>query len=157
VEAENSAASHSRAHATHGARLSDDHQRQMARRGITLETAEGAGLWSATADQVADILGFNPKSGGLVFPYYHPLAGQVVLNRVRPDRPPMIGGKPAKYLSPKGAGNHLYFPPGAQEWIGDPSIPIGFTEGEFKVLWVYQAGLRYVGVIGVWGWRGKNG
>lgn len=144
------------AQATHGVRLSDDHQRQMTRRRITLETAEAAGLWSATADQVANILGFNPKSGGLVIPYFHPLTGQVVLNRVRPDRPPIIGGKPAKYLSPKGAGNHFYFPPNAREWTGDPSVPVGFTEGEFKVLWAYQAGLPYVGLVGVWGFRGKD-
>ena len=143
-------------HSAQYPRLTDDHQRQMARRGITLETAEAAGLWSATADQVADILGFNPKSGGLVIPYFHPLTGQVVLNRVRPDRPPTINNKPAKYLSPRGAGNRLYFPPGAKEWIGDPSVPIGFTEGEFKTLWAYQAGLHYIGLIGVWGWRGKN-
>lgn len=128
----------------------------MLRRGITLETAEAAGLWSATAEQVADILGFNPKSGGLVIPYYHPITGQVVLSRVRPDRPPNINGKTAKYLSAKGAGNHFYFPPGAREWIADSSVPIGITEGEFKTLWAYQAGLRYVGLIGVWGWRGKK-
>ena len=140
----------------HHSRLIDDHQRQMERRGITLETAKAAGLWSATADQVADILGFNPKSGGLVIPYFHPLTGQVVLNRVRPDRPPIINSKPAKYLSPRGARNHLYFPPDAKDWIHDPTVAIGITEGEFKTLWAYQAGLHYVGLIGVWGWRGKN-
>ena len=151
------AASDNDYHAAHGALLSDDHQQQMVRRGITLETAEAAGLWSATAEQVAEILGFNPKSGGLVIPYFDPLTGQVVLNRVRPDRPPVINGKAAKYLSPKGVGNRLYFPPGAREWIRDPSVPIGITEGEFKALWAYQVGLRYIGLIGVWGWRGKNG
>lgn len=152
------ATSESYNHSTHArsASLTEDHQRQMARRDITLATAEAAGLWSATADQVADILGFNPKSGGLVIPYFHPITGQVVLNRVRPDRPPSINGKTAKYLSPKGAGNHLYFPPGAREWIADSSVPIGVTEGEFKTLWAYQAGLRYVGLIGVWGWRGRK-
>jgi hypothetical protein len=141
---------------THHSRLIDDHQRQMERRGLKLETVEAARLWSASAHQVAELLGFNPKSGGIVIPYFHPLTGQVVLNRVRPDRPPIINGKAAKYLSPRGAGNHLYFPPDAKEWIGDPSVSIGFTEGEFKTLWAYQVGMRYVGLIGVWGSRGKK-
>jgi hypothetical protein len=148
--------SDNRNHSTEGSRLTDDHQRQMARRGIKLETAEAAGLWSATAEQVADILGFNPKSGGIVFPYFHPLTGHVMLNRVRPDNPPVINGKAAKYLSPKGAANHFYFPPDASAWIGDSSVPIGLTEGEFKVLWAHQVGMRYVGTIGVSGYRGKD-
>ena len=53
---------HSNNSAQHS-RLTDEHQRQMGQRGITLDTAEAAGLWSATAEQVADLLGFNPKSG----------------------------------------------------------------------------------------------
>ncbi len=140
----------------HGAQLSDAHLRHLHDRGLTDATIEAAGLWTASAEQVAEILGFNPGSGGIVIPYFHPLNGQVVLNRVRPDRPPIIGGKPAKYLSPRGAGNRLYFPPGAREWIADPSVPFGITEGEFKALWAYQVGLRYIGLIGVWGWRGKK-
>lgn len=140
----------------HVSPLSEAHLRHLHDRGLTDATIEAASLWSANVAQVAELLGFNPGSGGIVIPYFHPLTGQVVLNRVRPDRPPIIGGKAAKYLSPRGAGNRLYFPPGAREWIADPSVPIGFTEGEFKTLWASQAGLRYIGLIGVWGWRGKK-
>lgn len=140
----------------HVSPLSDVHLQHLHEWGLTDATIYAARLWSASAQQVAELLGFNPGSGGIVIPYVHPFSRQVVLNRVRPDRPPVIGGKQAKYLSPKGARNRLYFPPGAREWIGDPSVPIGITEGEFKALWAYQVGLRYVGVISVWGWRGKK-
>jgi hypothetical protein len=56
-------------------------------RGLIDTIINAAGLWSASAEQVAELLGFNPHSGGLVIPYFHPLTGQVVLNRVRPDAP----------------------------------------------------------------------
>ena|SRR5688572_17204869 len=136
--------------------LSASHLAALRKRGLTDATIQEAGLWSANEQQVAEILHFDPGTEGIVIPYYHPITGEVVMNRIRPDRLPVIGGKAAKYLSPRGAGNRLYFPPGAREWIIDPSIPIGLTEGEFKVLWTYQVGLRYIGLIGVWGWRGKK-
>jgi len=132
------------------------HTEHLLGRGLTQATINAARLWSATAEEVAQILGYDPRSGGIVIPYFHPFTGQVVLNRVRPDKPPLYDGKPAKYLSPKGAENRLYFPPGAREWTDDPSLPIGVTEGEFKALWAYQVGLRYIGLIGVYGWRGRK-
>lgn len=142
---------------THRKHLTDVHLNCLLDRGLTHVTIEAAGLWSASVEEVAQILGYDPKSAGIVIPYLHPITGQVILNRVRPDRPPIIDKKPAKYLSPQKriARNHLYFPPGAKEWIHDPSVPIGFTEGEFKTLWAYQVGLKHIGFIGVWGWRGR--
>jgi hypothetical protein len=90
-------------------RLSFEHREALRRRGLTDVTIEAAGLWSASAEQVAELLGFDPHSAGLVIPYQHPRTEKVALNRVRPDYPPIIGQKPAKYLSPKGASNRLYF------------------------------------------------
>jgi hypothetical protein len=129
---------------------------QMLRRGLKPETIEAARLWSALPHQVEEMLGFNAHSGGLVFDYRHPFTRAVVLRRVRPDHPSLIGGKPAKYLSPKGAQNRLYFPPGCTLLLRNTAVPVIVTEGEFKVLWAYQAGLFAVGLIGVWGWRGKD-
>jgi RecA-family ATPase len=139
------------------ARLSDDHMKQILRRGLTSNTATVGALWSGLSHQVEELLGFNAHSGGIVLPYRHPLTGEIVLNRVRPDRPPIIGGKGAKYLSPKGAENRLYFPPDSAAWLCDPEVPLIFTEGEFKVLLASQYGLCAIGSVGVWGWRGgKN-
>src|SRR5437879_1020599 len=100
-----------------GTRLSAQHREALRKRGLTAETIEAAGLWSASAEQVAELLGFNPCSAGVVIPYMHPLTREVALNRVRPDNPPIINGKPAKYLSPKGAENRPYFPPNSAELL----------------------------------------
>lgn len=142
--------------AEHWLHLTDEHVRQMLRRGFKQKTIEEAKLYSGLPEQATELLGFNPHSAGVIIPFFHPFTGELVLYRFRPDRPPIIGNKPAKYLSPKGAGNRLYFPPNCAAFLSDTSVPIGLTEGEFKVLWAYQAGLFYVGSIGVWGWRGPN-
>lgn len=150
---------HAQGNHKHGdnSRLSSDHRDALQKRGLTDETIEQAGLWSASPDEVRAILGFNPSnSGGLVIPCFHPLTGAIRMNRVRPNIPPLIDGKPAKYLSPRGAGNLLYFPPSCGERLKDTKELLYITEGEFKTLAAWQAGLLCVGVIGVWGWRGKG-
>ena len=132
------------------------HADDLFKRGLASETIEAARLRSASAEEVRSILNFNPtNSSGLAIPYLHPLTGETRMMRVRPDKPPVIDRKPAKYLSPKGAGNLIYFPPGCAERLRNTTEPIYITEGEFKVLAAWQAGLLCVGLIGVWGWRGK--
>ena len=104
----------------------------LRRRGLTDKTIREAGLWSARSQTAAELLGFNPNSGGLIFPYWSPLSHEVVLNRVRPDTPPLISGKPAKYLSPKNTGNRLYFAPDSAQYLRDPSVQLLVTNGELK-------------------------
>src|SRR5262245_42084657 len=94
--------------AEHWSRLTDDHVRQMLRRGVKQKKIEAAKLYSALPEQATELLGFNPHSGGVIFSFFHLVTGELVLHRFRPDRPPIIGNKPAKYLSPKGAINRLY-------------------------------------------------
>ena len=131
--------------------LSDSHLSALRKRGLEEETIAEAGLYSVRAEQATELLGFPISSPGLVLPYLDPDTIEVVLERFRPDN-----GKPAKYLSPKGVTNHLYLPPDCVDWLRDPSVPIGITEGEFKTLWAYQVGLPYVGLSGVTCWRGKD-
>jgi hypothetical protein len=129
----------------------------LQKRGLTNATIDAAGFSSLSAEQVLAVLKFNPtKSAGLGIPFLHPVTGETRLIRVRPDIPPVIDGKPAKYLSPKGAGNLLYFPPGCADRLKDPAEPLYVTEGEFKTLAAWQAGLLAVNPVGVWGWRGKR-
>lgn len=138
--------------------LTEKHLDALLKRGLTPSTIQAAGLRSASADEVRALLKFNPSnSAGIAIPFSHPLTAETRVVRVRPDVPPLMGGKPAKYLSPKGAVNRLYFPPNCAAWLRDPSIPIGITEGEIKVLWAYQCDLHYVGLIGVYGFRCKDG
>ena|SRR5262245_51457235 len=83
----------------------------LLKRGLTNATIDAAGFSSLSAEQVLEILKFNlNKSGGLGIPFRHPTTGETRFIRVRPYIAPIIDGKPAKYLSPKGAGNLLYFP-----------------------------------------------
>ena len=80
---------------THESQLSEAHLKALHDRGLIDTTIHAAGLWSASAEQVAQLLRFDPRSGGLVIPYHHPFTGQVVLNRVRSDTHPIKTGKAA--------------------------------------------------------------
>src|SRR5467141_3123875 len=78
----------------------------LQRRGLTNTTIDAAGFRSLSAEEVLAILKFNPnRSAGLGIPFLHPTTGETRLVRVRPGIAPIINEKPAKYLSPKGAGN----------------------------------------------------
>ena len=136
--------------------LSPQHFDALLKRGLTPETIAAARLRSATAKEVADLLGFDPHSGGIELPFLNPISGEAVSKRIKPDIPPLINGKSAKYLSCRGASNYIYFQPGCAGLLQDASIPIGITEGEFKTLSAFQVGLLYVGLVGVYGFRGRN-
>jgi hypothetical protein len=92
---------------------------------------------------VTDIIGFNPtNSPGLAFPYSPSNeSGLKPYIRIKIDKPPVINGKPAKYLSPKGSSNRLYIPPGVEVVLKDTSKPLYLTEGEKKALKAWQEGL----------------
>jgi AAA domain/Domain of unknown function (DUF3854) len=137
--------------------LSPPHLNALLKRGMDAQTMQQAGLYSATRDDARQIVN-NPKieSAALVIPFLHPETGAVRLRRVRPDTPAIIDGKPAKYLSPRGAGNFLYFPPQFAERLRQQPDMLYITEGEFKALIAWQYGFNCLGLIGVWGWREKS-
>jgi hypothetical protein len=126
--------------------------------GLTDETIVAAQLFSATAAEVLDILGFNPtQSPGLAFPYPGTSKDRErPFIRIKPDIPPTIQGKKAKYLSPKGSTNRLYIPPSAKAAVDDVSIPLYLTEGEKKALKGSQEGLACVALAGVWCWKCRS-
>jgi hypothetical protein len=71
-----------------------------------------------------------------------------------------------KYMGAPGASNRLYFPPGLDPaWLTDNSIPVIFTEGEFKALALWRLAIHEtdtprfipIGLTGVWNWRGTIG
>jgi len=144
---------------TQNSRLSHEHRELLHARNLTDKTIELAGLWSGSPEDVRHVLGFNPNNtSGLIIPFFDPQTSKIRYHRVRCDTPPVIGGKPARYLSQKGAGNFLYFPPelnyAAQ--LRDTDGILYWTESEFKTLVGWQDGLLIVGSIGVWGWKGKG-
>lgn len=132
------------------------HLKQLEVRGITEETAKDAGLYSEhDRKKLADLVGWKSWSAkygaALVFPY-HDAAGQVVFSRVKPENPPQRGGKPLKYLQPKGVGIRAYFPPTVREKINRGDTRILITEGEFKSLCATQHGFPTIGLAGVSMW-----
>jgi hypothetical protein len=78
--------------------------------------------------------------------------------RLKPDRP-LKGkkdGKTRKYESPKGMGNHAYFPPATIAALEDPGKPVLMTEGEKKAAKADQEGLDCIGLVGVYGFQKKQ-
>jgi hypothetical protein len=130
--------------------LFDEHLKDLAASGISVETAEMAGLFSLETQALVCRYGFPLPVGttGLNFPY----PGDNGFTRVKFF--PSVHTKDGniKYGQKKGSPCHLYIPPIVREILGDPSIKVGFTEGEKKVLAVVQRGLFYIGLGGLWSW-----
>lgn len=145
---------------------------------ISPDLAQSAGLFRVDTHEGAAIVGRNGNAdyAGLVFPYFLPGDTCPREHRLRRDNPDLeqksdgtIKVK-AKYLSPPGRGNLLYFVPQTDcAWLADASLPICLTEGEKKTLALWELswqGLsdtaltpRFlpVGLSGVWNWRGTIG
>jgi hypothetical protein len=125
--------------------------------GLSDETIQLCGLYSASDDQVKAILGFN-AGPGLAIPY-RSLNGKNGFTRIKPNVPFLDRyGKPSKYLTPKGAGNRLYIPPLIPaEQVRDCKTPLFITEGEKKAIKACQEGLCCIAVPGVWSWKQRNG
>lgn len=131
------------------------HYDQLRARGLSDETMRAAGLRSEvnhlTLASLIDWKKWPRKCGGaIVLPYSPDFV------RVRPDNPANLGGKPAKYLSPKGRGVRVYIPPTSNGDLRDVQRLLCITEGEFKSLAIVQAGYACVGLGGVDCWHEKK-
>lgn len=137
--------------------LSPAHLKELAASGITPEFASEAGLYSEhDRRKLANLAGYKswPQKYGaaLVIPY-HDLDGNTVYSRLKPERPPIRGGKPAKYLQPSGVKSHAYYPPGVVDKLAAGGVRIVITEGEKKSLCAMQRGWPTIGLSGVWNWQ----
>ena len=108
---------------------------------------------------------------GIVIPYVWPGSSCVREHRLRRDHPEMENGKPkAKYISPPGRSNMLYFANGTDPtWLSDTTLPLVITEGEFKTVALHRLARHHlgdaaerprflaVGIPGVWNWKGTIG
>jgi hypothetical protein len=143
---------------------------------ITTELAEQAGIFRVDAVEGAQLIGRNGKGdySGIVLPYVLPGESSPREYRLRRDHPDLElqsdGSlkEKAKYLSPPGRGNMLYFMPRTPaEGLRDATLPICLTEGEKKTIALYRLSLHNVeknrprflamGLPGVWNWRGVIG
>lgn len=131
------------------------------RSGLSPEMIRQSGIYSELdRDTVANMLNWKNfgKNGMPVMVFlYFDRHGQVVQQRVKPDRPITLGGdKPAKYLSPKGAKVRMYFPPAVWAAVDDLSEPLFITEGEKKALKATQEGFPCLSIPGVTCWHKKD-
>ena len=135
-----------------------NHLKELRASGLSDQTIEAAGVRSAAAEEVRQILGRSKSIGpGLIFEY--PSSnGAAPFSRVKPDEKQTDkDGKAAKYLTAAGAGNRLYLPATLDcQVLDDISIPLLITEGEKKTLSAIQAGFSCMGLAGVWCWKGKD-
>ena len=119
--------------------LKSHHLEDLRNSGLNDKTIAEGGFTSLTAEQTKTILGFE-AGPGLGFEYPS-LNGEPSFTRVKPDKPSKDKkGRPAKYLTPRGAGNHLYILPFVQEVLKTPTFPILITEGEKKAAKAVQEG-----------------
>lgn len=133
------------------------HLKQCTDRGVSKEFAELAGLYTEhDTKKLANIT--NRKTwrsawrSAVVFPY-HDLDGRYIFSRVKADNPPVWGGKPHKYMQPKGAGSRAYFPPGVPKRLANGATEVLLTEGEYKALCLAERGYCCIGLAGVWNWK----
>jgi putative DNA primase/helicase len=140
--------------------LKPNHIDELARSGITVETALSNGIYSETdQNRLAVLLGWSQArklGGAIVFPF-HDFDGRELFCRIKPDIPRRQAKtqRPIKYESPKGVPNRLYIPKDVRPLIGDGGELI-FTEGEKKSLSATQHGFPAIGLVGVHGWKQKS-
>jgi hypothetical protein len=92
---------------------------------------------------------------GLVIAVFN-VHGDLALNIVRFDHPPIRDGKARKYLLPHRAHAAVDVPRRVRPGLGDPAVPLWMTEGSKKVDALVSAGVNAIGLTGVWNWRGTN-
>jgi hypothetical protein len=135
------------------------HLRLIVSSAISDDVAKARGYYSAEKYSDVKILGFAERQvivPALVIPVWD-VTGRVALYQTRPDSPRLTSaGKAIKYETAKGARMVVDVPPVARTRLGDPSEELWITEGARKADAAVSAGLCCIGLLGVYGWRGKN-
>lgn len=141
------------------ARLSDRHLAELRSSGLSDETIAAAGIRAITAAwDIGPILGWDDLKllPCMLFPYFQHDGEQIPpteFARIKPDKLYTYrNGDTAKYLSPKGSGCRVYFPPNTRQFLSDPTVSLLITEGEKKSLKADQEGFACVGLGGVDSW-----
>jgi hypothetical protein len=132
-----------------------DHWADLCNSGLSPETIQSLGIYSARPGDIPKILGFDPSSvqSALVFPYPHNNG----FCRVKVF-PPLTdsSGRTNRYLQRKRSGVHLYFTPAAYAALANPAIDWVWAEGEKKAAKAYQEQMICGGIGGLWLWIEEN-
>jgi len=131
------------------------HVAEFAASGVPKELALRAGIRSVTAEEAKKMVGF-PIGPGWAAPHGHPDDNDKAWC-VKPDSPyEFANGRKAKYVWPKDTPNKLFFPPGVENVLHDPKIPLLITEGVKKSLCALAHGHWVLSVVGCWNWQKKR-
>lgn len=139
-------------------KLLPQHQKLIDASEILPEVASERGYRSVKAKAELKRLGFSDRQcrvPALLVPV-RGVTGDIVGYQSRPDEPRIANGKAIKYETPKGSRMVLDVPPGARQWLGDPTRPLIITEGVRKADAAVSKGLCAIALLGVWNWRGTN-
>lgn len=132
-----------------------EHWADLLASGLTSETIQGHGLYSARPSDIPKLLGWAPKNlkSALVFPY----PGQPGFCRIK-CFPALTNGNghTIRYLQKKSSGVRLYIPQCAETVLKDPGIPLAWTEGEKKALRANQDDIPCIALGGLWNWIQDN-
>ncbi|WAC07848.1 MAG: DUF3854 domain-containing protein [Thermodesulfobacteriota bacterium] len=131
--------------------LHPEHVEDLRRSGLSDEAIKEADCESIPPDLINREIGNNPS---IKSAYKIPYPGTDGFCRYKVFYHEGKGGP--KYRQPKASGNRLYIVEETRAVLGDPSIPIYFTEGEKKTLKACQEGLYCVGLSGLWNWSNGN-
>ena len=156
-----------------GSALTDADYASLAGRWIDSELAAAAKIRRVDSGTGRSLVGRQDHASyeGLAIPYFLPGESRIREWRLRRDRPEIEykDGKPrerAKYLSPPGRRNMIYFVPGISlDLVKAVATPVIVTEGEFKTLALWRLANHEsiaprflpIGLGGVWNWRGTVG
>ncbi|MEA1946464.1 MAG: DUF3854 domain-containing protein [Thermodesulfobacteriota bacterium] len=130
-------------------KIFDDHLKDLEGSGISLETANSAGIYSMETQKLVCEYGFPLpiKTNGMVFPYNNGFSRAKLFPPLKTEKGTM------KYAQPKNSPARLYIPTQQVQMIlSDPSKDLNITEGEKKVLKAIQEGLLCIGIGGLWSW-----
>jgi hypothetical protein len=134
-----------------------DHLKSSA---LSLEVIRERGYRSVLGKKELRDNGFSTsqqRTPGILIPL-HGVNGQVIGYQHRPDRPRRDPKRDRliKYENPRGSSVRLDVPPRCRQQLGNPKVPVWFSEGVKKVDALATLDACAVGLTGVWGFKGKN-
>lgn len=139
--------------------LLQTHLDHLTQSSISIEVMLERGYVTAMGKTPLRDAGFSKaqsRAPGILIPL-HGVDGSLVGHQYRPDNPRTDQrGKKLKYENPPGSSVRLDVPPRCREQLGNPDVAVWFTEGVKKVDALASRGACAVGLIGVWGFKGRN-
>jgi hypothetical protein len=141
--------------------LAERHEKMLLEEsGSARNVAEARGYRTIEKKVELKTLGFSDSqrnTPGLLFPVYSP-TGEIATYQFRLDEPSIDKkGRSVKYETPSGSRMVLDVHPYARKRLSDPTVPLFITEGIKKGDSLVSRDLCAITLLGVWGWRGRNG